>query len=352
MKPFSVMLALVLVVASSMVWTACGNSDAKPSQNESSKQDQAVPVRVEIIQPRSFIDAIQVAGTVKAYEDVMISPEEGGIVKEWKAQKGHYVKKNEVLALLKDDILQPSYDAAAAQYKLSALNFEKQSKVYSEQAISELQVKSSEYGRDAAKAQAEIMQARLEHTRIKSPMDGMFEDKFREAGEFAPPGVPLVRVVNTAFVKIQAEVSERYSGSVPVGTLAIITFDALPGDTIKAKVSYVSSTVSSANRALITEMVIQNPGRRIKPEMVAKAKLLRQLKANTVLVSENLVQLVDRDRLIVYVENNNRAEERRLKLGGRQGNLVEVVEGLRKGDRLIVAGFQKLVDGQAVNVVQ
>lgn len=352
MKQLQFILAVMLILVLSILFIACGNSDAKPNQESATRQEQAIPVRVETVQPHPFIDAIQVSGTVKAYEDVMISPEEGGVLKEWKAQKGQFVKKGDALAVLNDDILQPSYAATAAQYKLSEMNFEKQSKVFSEQAISELQLKSSEYGRDAAKAQADLMRVRLEHTRVKSPIDGFFEEKFREVGELAPPGVPLVRVVNTTRVKIQAEVPERYSGSVSVGTAAIITFDALPGDTIKAKVTYASSTISSANRAMIAEMVIQNPGRKIKPEMVAKVKLLRQLKANAVLISENLVQLVDRDRTIVYIENNNRAEERKIKLGGRQGNLVEVLDGLRKGDRLIVAGFQKLVDGQAINVAQ
>jgi multidrug efflux pump subunit AcrA (membrane-fusion protein) len=56
--------------------------------------------------------------------------------------------------------------------------------------------------------------------------------------------------------------------------------------------------------------------------------------------------------VIVYVENNGKAEERRVRLGGRQGNRMEVTEGLNVGDRLIVVGYQKLVSGQPVVVTQ
>jgi len=65
-------------------------------------------------------------------------------------------------------------------------------------------------------------------------------------GEFAPPGVPIVRIINNSKVKIQAEVPELYSGTLPLGIPAIVTFDALPGDTLRGRVSFVSSAVSAA----------------------------------------------------------------------------------------------------------
>jgi membrane fusion protein (multidrug efflux system) len=69
-------------------------------------------------------------------------------------------------------------------------------------------------------------------------------------------------------------------------------------------------------------------------------------------VSENIVQLVDRGRSIVYVENGGKAEERTLRLGARQGNMLEVLDGLKAGDRLITVGYQKLVNGTPVAITQ
>ena len=86
--------------------------------------------------------------------------------------------------------------------------------------------------------------------------------------------------------------------------------------------------------------------------MVAKVKLVRAARSEAVLISENIVQLVDRDRSIVYVENGGRAEERRLRIGAHQGNLMEVLDGLKPGDRLITTGFEKLVNGTPVIVTQ
>ena len=339
---------VMLILVGSLLLPSCGKSGA----DNTSAKVQPVNVKIEILKPARLVDGIQIAGIAKASEDVNLTPEEGGVVKEWRATKGQAVKKGDLVCVLKDEVIKAGYDAADAQYKMAELNMEKQQKVFDQQGISELALKNLEYGRDAAKANADLMKARWERTQLRSPFDGFVDNTIPNVGDFAPPGVPVARIVNTSVIKVQADVPELYSGSVPFGTPVIITFDALPGDTIKGKVNFVASTVSASNRTMQVEIVLSNPHQKIKPEMVAKVKLLRQIKTNAILVSENIVQLVDRDRSIVFIENAGKAEERRVKIGGRQGILVEVLEGLQAGDHLIVTGYQKVINGSPVIVTQ
>ncbi len=172
-----------------------------------------VNVRVEVVAPETLEDVIQVVGTVKAIEDVNMSPEEGGVVKEWKAKKGQTVRKGDLVVVLKDDMLKASWNAAQAQYQMAELNLEKQKNVYEEKGISELQYKTLQYTRDAAKANADLMKARWEHTQLRSPIDGVVDNTIPNEGDFAPPGMPLARIVNTSSMKVQAEVPEMYAGS-------------------------------------------------------------------------------------------------------------------------------------------
>jgi membrane fusion protein, multidrug efflux system len=346
-RVINILLIIILSI------TLLALSSCKKSETENGPQKiQSVNVHTEIVKPTQLSDVIQVAGMVKAYEDANISPEEGGVVKEWKAKKGQHVKKGDLIVVLKDEVIKAGYDAAVSQYKMAKLNLEKQQKVYDEQGVSELQIKNLEYSCDAAKANADLMRARWERTQFRSPFDGIVDNIIPNEGEFAPPGVPIARVVNTSKIKIQAEVPELYSATIPVGTTVVITFDALPGDTLKGKLTFIGSTVSSANRAVSVEIVLPNPFKKLKSEMIAKVKILRESKNNAILVSENIIQLVDRDRYIVYVENGGKAEERKIKLGGRQGIAVEVLDGLKSGDHLIISGYQKLVNGSPVVVVQ
>lgn len=340
--------AATITVICLILLTSCKKEEAGAAAEKS----QPVNVTVQQIKPAQMIDGIQVAGTVKAFEDVLMSPEEGGIVKEWKKKRGDRVKQGELIVMLKDEVVKASYEAADAQYKMAQLNVDKQQSVYEQQGISELQYKNMVYGRDAAKANADLMKARWERTQLRSPINGIVDNTIPSAGEMAPPGVPIARVVNLETIKIQAEIPELYSGAIKVGTAVSVTFDAVPGETLNGKVTFVDSTVSAANRTMQIEILLPNPHGKLKPEMVAKVNVVRQKKNDAILVSENIVQLVDRDRHIVYVENNGIAEERKVKIGGRQGNLVEIVSGVKLGEWLIVSGYQKLVNGSPVVITE
>ena len=341
-------IKLTVIFPLLILLSACGK---KENQNNS-QAVQPVDVQIETVKPAKFTVSIQVSGSVKAYEDANLSPEEGGVIKEWKAKKGQHVKRGDVIAILNDDMIKAGYDAAEAQYKMADLNLEKQKEVFAQQGISELQFKNIQYTRDAAKANADLMKSRWERTQIRSPFDGVVDNTFPNEGEFAPPGVPITRVVNMSQLKIQTEVPEIDAGSISVGSDAIITFDAIPDLTLKGKVSFIGSTLSPANRTLMIEVTLASNHPKLKSDMMAKVKLPRETKSNALLVSENIIQLVDRDRAIVYVEKDGKAEERRLKLGARQGNKIEVLEGLTTGDRIIIAGYQKCINGTPVVITR
>lgn len=343
--------ALAAIFGAGFLVSSCGQSDARTeAPGQDAEPVPAIQVRIEEVHLTPFMDAVRVTGIVKGREDVMLSPEEGGVVKEWLVEKGSPVRAGQVLAVLKDEVLAAGYEAALAQYKLADLTVRKQREVYRQKGISELQFRNLEYTRDAAKAQADLAKARLDRTRLRSPIDGVLNDRFADAGEFAPPGVPLAHVVDARSVKIAAEVSERYAPGLAAGMQATIIPDAFPGDTLVGRVSFVGEAVNASNRTVPVEIVIANPGAKLKPEMIARVSIVRSNGARTILVDERVVQLVDRGTMIVFVENNGTAEQRQVRIGTRQGSLVEIVEGLKPGDRLITSGFQRLVNGQPVAV--
>jgi len=350
MKQIQSITALIAGLALSLLLASCGTSNADESQEAT--QTDAVTVRIKEVRPTPFADVIQVPGAIESYQDVQLSPEEGGVIREWVARKGQWVKKGDILCILNDDVIKATYDAALAQYKIAELNYEKQRNVYDENVISELQYKSAMYNRDAAKAQADLMAARLERTRLRSPINGILNERFREVGEYAPPAVPVAHVVNVGSIKVVTEVSERFASTITVGDEAIVIPDAFPEDSLKGRVIFVGSSVSSNNRTIPVDISIANPAGRLKPEMITRVRIVRSVRPDAIIVDQNLVQQVDRDKNVLYVEVNGKAEERIVTLGARQGNLVEITHGLQPGDHLIVSGYQLLVAGQSVTIEQ
>jgi len=344
----AIMLTASIVTAIGL--SSCGGGTAGETSG-SAAAAAAANVKITVLQPSVFEDAIPLTGIVKALDDVMISPEEGGVVRQWKVKKGTYVRKGDVLAVLRDELVTAGYEAAQAQYKLAELNYEKQKSVYAEQGISELQVKSAEYNRDAARANADLMKARLGHASITSPIDGVFDNYYADEGEMAPPGVPIAHVVNLSAVKIAVDVPERHSAGIRLGTKVFITPDVYQQDTLRGAISFVGSAISQSNRTLPVEVLLPNPGGRLKPEMIARVRVLRSMKLQALLIDGSLLQQVDRNKTIVFVERGGKAEERTVRTGGRLGTSVEILDGLAAGDRIVTSGQTKLVNGQQVTVI-
>ncbi len=263
--------------------------------------------------------------------------------------KGAHVKAGQPIAQIDDALLRAAFDAANAQYLIAQTNYEKQKKVYDEQALSELQLKTFEYQRDAAKAGADLARARLDKLTIKSPIAGILDARLIDAGEMVGPGVPVAHVVNLGALKVEVGVPERYSSNLSVGDPVQLRVDALPGETFRGGIKFVGAAVNRDSRSIPVEISIAGGGK-LKPDMIATASVTLGMKKNCIVISQDYLQTVDKDRTVVYVENNGVAEERVLTLGGTDGNNVLVLAGLNAGDRLITLGFQNVAGGQKLVV--
>jgi len=339
---------VMAVAAAAAALHGCGGS---PSAKENSAPPvPAVNVEVREVRPSPFSETLQFTGIIKAEEDVLLAPEEGGALKAWRYRKGDAVPRGAVVAVLNDEVARASYEAALAQFRTAEMNYLKQKEVYEEKAISELQLRSAEYGRDAAKAQADLLKARLERMYLRSPVSGILDDRLVDAGEYAMPGVPAARIVSLALLKVAVNVPERYAGAIRRGTAVRLEVTAFPGETFTGSIGYIGSAITPDNRTFTVEAKLDNTARKLKPEMIARVQILQAATAAAIVIPEETVQLLDRDRMVVFVEKNGRAEERAVTLGGRSGSMVEVRAGLSAGDRLITAGFKSVAAGQPVVV--
>ncbi len=344
--------ALTALAAPAMILFSCAKPAATPAGGAADSAAAAVPVRVVEVQPLPYTERLQIAGVVKAYDDVYLSTEEGGIIREWKARKGQVVTKGEVIALLKDDVLHPSFLAARAQYLTADMNYQKQAKVYQEQGISEMAYKSAEYARDAAKAQADIAQARWDRTSVKSPVNGVLDDHLVDEGEMSAPGVPIARIVNIDRVRVQINVPERYAGALTRGTPFSFTVLAYPKELFRGVLWHVGSTVSADNRTLVVEGVVANPGHKLKPEMIAKSEIAQAVARRAIFVPEESVVQMDQGLQVVFLAVTGKAVQRRVTLGERSKGRIEIALGLEPGDTLVIDGAGRLVDGQPLTIAQ
>src|SRR5690606_798651 len=138
------------------------------------------------------------------------------------------------------------------------------------------------------------------------------------------------------------------------GGSATVYFDVLPGERFPADIDYVGSTVNPGNRTFPIEIEMANPGREVKPEMVANVVVERRTLSEALVVPQDALVRVE-DGYVVFVVDETGgqpvARVRPVDLGPSQTNRVVVHAGLDAGDRLIVVGQRSVADGDRINVV-
>lgn len=345
-------IVLLAAVMSGFIWlTGCGDSSSK-NNTENEKQIKAYNVEVVSAKGITFDDVISAVGTVKPIMSANLSYQEGGIIEKILKKKGNYVYKGEVIAEIDNEVLKANLNAAKAQYELAKMNFEKQSKIFAEKINSEFQYLESKYTMEQAKANLDLIQARYEKTFIKAPFSGIVDQTYYEEGEFAPPGTPIVYLIsNGGRLKVEVGISEKFAGKVKLGADVNVLIKEISPDFIKGKISFIGSSVSSKNRTFLVEVVLYVNQKNIKPEMTAELQVINESFKDVIVISEEIVERVD-DGYSVFVTEDGKAVSRKIKVLNRNNNKVAVESGLKEGDKVIVVGYQNLVDGDIVNVVK
>lgn len=346
MRTNKITLAIILLSASVFLMS-CGKS----SSEKTGDIQKISLIKVQEVKPQYFAEKFTVVGVVKPYASAKISSEEGGLILSILKNKGDRVGSGQIVVRLKKDVEGATYDQMVAQYELAKLNFEKQQQLYDENATTEIAYLTAKWQLEAASKGLEVVKTHISKGFIRSPINGVVEDKFMNNGEMSAPGIPILSIVDVSRVKISAGIPEKYVEQIKNGQDVKITVEVLPGVDFTGKISYISPSLAQGSRTFEIEIVINNKDRLLKPEMSANVELARKEDENAIAIPQDYI--IDYgDEKYVFVYDNGIAKKTDLTLGGRNENLVLVKSGLNAGDKLIIEGFQTLNDGEKVKVVE
>ncbi len=347
MKLIKIVIVNLLLIGS-IGFGGCSESEGN---NNADKKEEIKRISVKTIELKgeNFSNYLSVIGTIKPYQKALLSVTEGGKITKFHKDKGDYVKKGEIILEIDNKILKANLDAAKAQFELAEITFQKQEEIYKQNVNSEIQYLQSKYGMEQLKANLNMIQTRYNNTFLKAPFSGYIDYKYFDEGELAPAGQPIVNLIDVSKVKVEAGVPENYTTSIKKGDIAKTKVGAV-GKEFKGKITFVGTSINPSNRTFPIEITVLNKGKQLKPELIAEVKIETGIYDSMISVPTEVITRVD-NGYIVYVENNGKAESREIEILKRTGNKVAVSKGLKIGDKLIVVGYQSLINGQAVNVV-
>ena len=345
---------------------AAGEEGAPPAPAEPAAAAAATPaassagarvVNAEVtpVAPSTFVQYIRVVGEVEALHDVTVSVQESGTVAAFLADKGERVVRGQPVTRISAELLGAQVEEAQALADVAAERYERQRRLWQQQRIgTEIALLELKAQAASSAARLKVLETRLARTVVASPITGIFDEQYVEAGELVAPGTRLLRVLATDQVKVVAGIPERYALAVKPGAAALITFDVLEGREFRGSIQFVGTSVDPRSRTIPIEVVLDNAEYLIRPRMVANVQVERVRQEQVIVVPQDLVQRTENGFQVFIAERRNdtvTARARAVELGSSYANQVVVTAGLAAGERLITAGHRQVDDGSVIRVV-
>ena len=192
--------------------------------------------------------------------------------------------------------------------------------------------------------------AQLNYSQIRSPIDGVVADRPLYPGEMAAAGTPLLTVMDISQVIARAHIPQPEAALLKVGDNATIT---APGEDhpVAGKITVISPALDPNSTTVEIWVQAKNPSQRLKPGTSVQVSMLAQTVPDALVIpAAGLLTAQDGTTSVMVVGADNRAHQKNVRAGIRQGEQVQIVEGLQAGERLVASGAYGLPDNTHVTV--
>ncbi len=405
--------AFLMAASLLLISVSCGEkAGTKTAPEERVYNVQVRAAEKKLLRP--FVEAI---GTLNAHDEVTVSAEIEGILKDLKADEGSKVSKDLLLAMIDDTdyslevnraegaldgaksklqqlltgarpqevqlakaevdqtqadmekrkadmvrakrlvedkyISAQDWDAARTAYEVAVATHQKAKENYALVVEGPRKEEIAQARAQAAQAQAALSLSRqkLAKTKILAPLNGIVRLRKVSKGEFVKSGAPLFVIIQSNPIKLRFTVKEKDVGKVKVGQEAAVRVEAFPEREFRGEVSTIYPSLEEKTRTLLVEALVANPEGILKPGFFAKVSLYTGPPQERVAIPITAF-LYEESKVRVFVEEGGRAKLREVKPGGKYGELMEILEGVQEGEKVVVAGQQNLSEGVKVNVAR
>ncbi len=307
-------------------------------------------MNVEAVERHSFVDYFDLIGTVRGANEATLVFEVGGVLETVLADKGTAVKKGAVVARLDASLYQAGFDEAKAGYEIAKQTYERSAPLVDQGAISDLDLASLRNELEMARARMASARYQLDHASVRAPFSGLVDSRFIDVGNYAAPGAPFARLVQTDVVKVEVPIPEIHFARVKAGDDAWVRADQYAGRVFEGVVTFVSAEVDQLTRTVTAEIRLTNEGRALRPGMTVRAKLIKERYSEAIVVPQDAVVITENGPA-VFLNVNGVAESRLVEVITVHEELAVIGSGLEEGLMLVTTGARDLVSGESLEVL-
>lgn len=322
--------------------------------NELDKTKHQTIVTTLTLKDTIFKHYTEVQGDVETNQNIIIYPQFSGTLTQIYVKEGQTVSKGQLLAKIDDGGLSSQLAQVQAQTALAETTFERQSRLWEQKIGSEIQFLQAKTNYQAAKNSLAQLQKQLDKTNVRAPFNGTIDQIITDQGSLVNIGQsPLMRIVNTSDMYVKADVPENYLGKVNKGSEVLVDFISI-GKTYTGKIRQVSNYINPDNRSFSIQVALPNKDNMLKPNLIATIKLNDYISNNTIVIPNSIVQKNSNNESLIFIytpeqTNSGTVKQTVIKTGKEQNGSIEVLDGLKPGDMIVIEGARTLRDGQEVS---
>jgi membrane fusion protein (multidrug efflux system) len=353
----SFIYCLLFTVCCLLILPACKKKEVKTTG------ERIINVQVMAAEKRSLRPFVETIGTLNPCEEVIVSAEVDGVLKEVRADEGTVVSKGAVLAAIDDTDYSLEVKRAEAALKQAEatlantrLEYQRKESLHREELVTKQQfddvstrLSLAEAELDRLEVALSLAKEKLRKTRVYSSLSGVVKEKKVSAGDYVKNGTNLFVIIQNNPIKLNFTVPEKDVGKLRKGQDVFLKVDAFPGKEFNGKVSIIYPSLEERTRTLQVEALIPNLGEVLKPSFFAHVTLYTDAAKDTIVIPV-ISLLYEAEKVKVFVIEGSRGKEREVKLGNKYGEMMEIAEGLREGESVVTVGQQNLFEGAKVNV--
>lgn len=322
-----------------------------PDSTDAVTETEKIPVRVAETEATRMDDKMSFTGTVEPYEEAHVGS--GGAMRIEKifVDVDDYVRKGQLLAQMdKTQLFQAQVRVNTLEDDLKRLDTLRKVGAVTQQNYEQLKAEL-----DIAKSTLENL---TENTQIHSPLTGIVTGRYYSDGEIfmmspGPSGKPaIVSILQIQPVKIIVNVSERFFPDIKKGMRANVVADMYPGKVFKGHVYKVHPVIDRTTGTFKVEINIPNERKVLRPGMYVRVTLNLGEKETFIVPSLAVLRQAGTNERYVFVEEDGVAIRKTVRLGQRLDDMLEITEGLKPGENLVISGQHNLLHKQKVRIVE
>ena len=349
------MKSTLILLLGLLLLISCGD------QGGDSGIEISIPVSVEEIKLKPIEEFITTTGTVKASYEAILRSETSGFYRLAKNPKtnspyklGDFVKKDSAIIFLDNPELENTtkIESQKLNLEISKQEYEKQQSLYKKGGVTFRELKNSERSLIDARYNFNNAIIQLAKLKITTPFDGVIVDlPYYTPNTKVDAGLPMVQIMNYRNLYLEVNLPGKSIGEIKVNQPVRVMNYTLPDDTLSGKITQISPALDADTRSFKTSITINNPDWLLRPGMFTKAEIIVASKDSAIVIPKDIILSKRRGKTVFIVEKGA-ADDRIISTGLENPDFVEVTDGLKVNQRLVVKGYETLRNRSKVKIVR